>query len=373
MHRAARVKLLFTNGTRDWGGEKSWALETARCLERRGHACAMLGRAGDPWIDACRDAGLATRGVQFGRVIFHPTGVASVYRIARALRPDCIVVNISYDMCAGAAVGALLDIPVVRHVGLAEDLNHDPVDWLLHTRCLRGTIAVGHQMKREMLEHYRWLEAAHIEVIHIGKDTQLFHTERCDDLRGELGLRKDALLVGVTSQLEAKKGHAVLFEALARLGGDQLHLAVVGRGSHRNELERKARALDLADRIHFLGFRRDVPRLLRCFDVFALPSFSEGFPNSLVEAMATGLPCISTNVACVSEIVDHDRNGLLVQAGDAERLASALARLLDDAALRRSLGDEARATVEARFSLEATTDRCESYLTGIVDAHRSRH
>jgi len=132
------------------------------------------------------------------------------------------------------------------------------------------------------------------------------------------------------------------------------------------------RALDLADRVRFLGFRRDLPRLLQCFDVFVLPSLSEGFPNSLVEAMATGLPCIATDVACVSEIVDHGRNGLLVRAGDADDLASALDRLISDSALRQSLGAEARAVVEARFSLEATTDRCEAYLAEIVDAHRSR-
>jgi glycosyltransferase involved in cell wall biosynthesis len=360
------MRILFANATRDWGGEKSWALELAACLQGRGHACAMAGRHGDPWVEACAAAGLESHGLRFGPGIFNPLGIRNLHRIARRHHPGCIVVNISRDMCAGAVVGALLGLPVIRHVGLAEDLNHDPVDWILHKHCLAGTIAVGHQMKREMLDEYPWLEPDNVAVIHIGKDPACFRPGPEDELRRVWGLSEDALIVGVTSQLEEKKGHTLLLDALARLDTRRLHLAVVGRGAHESALRRRVRALGLCEQVHFLGFSRDLPRLLRSFDFFALPSLSEGFPNTLVEAMATGLACIATDLACIPEILVHGQNGLLVRPGDPAELASALSALMADASLRRSLGEAARACVVEHFDLEGSADRFVAHVTKIA-------
>ncbi|MCH2171776.1 glycosyltransferase family 4 protein [Myxococcota bacterium] len=360
------MRILFSNGTRDWGGEKTWAIETASFLQGQGHACAVLGRLGDPWVEACAQQGLESHGIRFGPAIFNPVGLFNYFRVARAFAPDCILVNISRDMCAGAVAGALLGIPVLRHVGLAEDLNHDPVDWWLHRQMLTHTIAVGHQMKREMLEKYRWLEAESVEVIHIGKDITRFTTGSRRDLRDEWGIPRDALLVGVTSQLEEKKGHTVLFEALARPSLEGLHLVVVGRGGNREALEATVDALGLRGRVHFLGFRRDIEAVLCNLDIFALPSLNEGFPNSLVEAMATGRPSISTDLACVSEILQDGINGLLVPPGDAASLANALETMAGDPVTRARMAAAARKTVEESFSLEATAMKTASLVSRCV-------
>jgi len=364
------MRLLFTNGTRDWGGEKTWALELASFLERRGHACMMVGRRDDPWIDACAATGLESHALRFGPAIFNPVGIGNLHRVAKRHRPDCIVVNISRDMCAGAVVGRLMGVPVVRHVGLAEDLNHDPVDWLLHTRWLAGTIAVGCQMKREMVEQYGWLDPARVEVIHIGKDTQTYRPDSSNALRRALAVPEEAPIVGVTSQLDERKGHSVLLEAMVRMREARPHLVLVGRGDFELALRRRAASLGLADRVHFLGFSRDVPQLLRGFDVFVLPSLSEGFPNTLVEAMATGLPCIASELACIPEIIEHGRSGLLVKPGDPAALAEALDGLLARPSLRRSLGRAARQQVLDEFDLAGSADRFIGYVSSIVERHR---
>jgi glycosyltransferase involved in cell wall biosynthesis len=140
---------------------------------------------------------------------------------------------------------------------------------------------------------------------------------------------------------------------------------IVGGGSCQDELIRRAAELGLRERVRFLGFSRAIPDVLRCFDIFALPSLSEGFPNTLVEAMATGLPCVATNLACIPEIVEHGRHGLLVKPGDPEALASALRALVADPPLRRALGAAARARVEESFGLDVTTDRFASYVDSI--------
>ncbi|MGD8281590.1 MAG: glycosyltransferase, partial [Gemmatimonadota bacterium] len=211
-----------------------------------------------------------------------------------------------------------------------------------------------------------------VEVIHIGKDTGVFRPGRSDALRQAWRLAGDAVLLGVTSQLEESKGHALLLDALHRLGHQEIHLAIVGEGSHREFLVRRAEALGLGGRVHFLGFSRALPDLLRCLDGFVLPSLSEGFPNTLVEAMATGLPCVATRVCGIPEIIEHGRTGLLVEAGDGEGLAAALKNLVADPTLRASLGSQARQRVEAAFGLEAATDRFEAYLRAIIADGRGR-
>ena len=362
------MRLIFANSTVDWGGEKSWALETATHLARKGCECVMIGREGDRWVEACRDAGLTSHGIRFGPGIFNPLGIHGFHRVAKPFTPDCILVNIARDMCAGATVGRLLGVPVIRHVGLAEDLNHDPVDWFLHTRWLAGSIAVGHQMKRRMLELHSWLDADSVEVIHIGKDTELFRPGFSDTLRAEWGLSANALIVGVTSQLEPKKGHDVLLRTISRLRRQDVHLAIVGRGESELVLKELARELGLANRTHFLGFRRDIHALQQSFDIFALPSFSEGFPNTLVEAMAAGRACVATDLACVGEILQDGRNGLLAKAGDVDSMTSAITQLCAQPELRRSLGTAARTTIEKSFSLESTAAHFERYVEEIVEA-----
>src|SRR5262249_25823086 len=154
------------------------------------------------------------------------------------------------------------------------------------------------------------------EVIHNGKDTRQFRPERHDALKRAWSLPADAVLFGVTSRISRRKGHRILLEALARVAPAEshIHLAIVGAGPEQKRLERQIDELGLRDRVHWLGFRRNLPELLSNFDAFVLPSLSESeaFPNTLVESMASGLPCITTDVGSVREIVVDELSGLLV-------------------------------------------------------------
>jgi glycosyltransferase involved in cell wall biosynthesis len=126
--------------------------------------------------------------------------------------------------------------------------------------------------------------------------------------------------------------------------------------------------------VHVLGFRRDVPDVLAAFDVFVLPSLaeSEAFPNTLVEAMASGLPCVASDVSSVDEILIDGANGLLVKPGDSAALAATLQRLVGDPELRERLGAEARARVEREFSLETKVTELERYLDRMRARRRPR-
>ncbi|MDQ3997800.1 MAG: glycosyltransferase [Gemmatimonadota bacterium] len=182
----------------------------------------------------------------------------------------------------------------------------------------------------------------------------------------ELDVPDDALVVGVVANLSPVKDHGTLLRAAALLAPrwPRLHLVLVGDGECRVALEALARTLGLEGRAHFAGRRRNEPNLHHAFDVSVLCSTSEGFPNSIVEAMAAGKPVVATNVGGVADAVSDGETGLLVPASQPERLAAAIEVLLRDPERRRVLGSTGRDRARARYhatsvvgSLETLYDR----------------
>jgi colanic acid/amylovoran biosynthesis glycosyltransferase len=154
-------------------------------------------------------------------------------------------------------------------------------------------------------------------------------------------------------RLVSLKGHAVLLEALARLidAGLDARLTVIGDGPRRAALEKEAAARGVADRVEWTGAlgQDEVPARYAESDVFCLPSFAEGLPTVLMEAMLTELPVVSTRIAAVQELVEDGVSGLVVAPGRADALAQAIERLAADPALRRRMGRAGRTKVEAEF------------------------
>jgi glycosyltransferase involved in cell wall biosynthesis len=153
-------------------------------------------------------------------------------------------------------------------------------------------------------------------------------------------------------RLQAPKDPLTLVSALGRLERP-FEADFVGDGPFRRTVELELERLGLGASVRVLGDRRDVGSLLARSDVFVLASRSEGLPLSILEAMAAGLPVVASRVGGVPELVVDGETGLLVPAGDPELLAAAVGRLLDDATLRRRLGEAGRARVRERFDLDS--------------------
>ena len=167
-------------------------------------------------------------------------------------------------------------------------------------------------------------------------------------VRRELGLTPDAFLVGVVGRLDPIKDHSTLLRAFSRLGAaPDARLLVVGDGPGRARLESEA-----GEGVIFLGDRREVPELLRALDVFVLPSRNEGISNTILEAMATGLPVVATRVGGNPELVEDGLTGVLVPPGDAAALAAALEGYRARPEAGRAHGEAARARVLERFAVE---------------------
>ncbi|MEE9218705.1 MAG: glycosyltransferase [Acidobacteriota bacterium] len=183
--------------------------------------------------------------------------------------------------------------------------------------------------------------------------------ERLERLTGPL----PGIVVGSVGRLEPVKGHRILLDAVSRLApaatraGEsgspgRLDIVLTGDGSDRQSLEALAARAPLSGRVHFLGERTDIAELLAGFDLFVLPSLSEGMSNALLEAMAEGIPVVAGRVGGNPEVIDHGVSGLLYEADSAAALAGMLAKLVSGPLRARRLGAMGRQRVRRDFSLE---------------------
>jgi glycosyltransferase involved in cell wall biosynthesis len=177
-------------------------------------------------------------------------------------------------------------------------------------------------------------------------------------VRDELGIG-GAPLIGAVGLLNEAKGHLDLIAALALVRRDvpDAVCVIAGEGALRRALEAKAHELGLASAVRLVGHRRDVPAILAALDVFAMPSLWEGMPYALLEAMATSLPAVVSDVNGCRDVVETGRTGLLVPPRDPAALAAALVALLRDPERRVAMGRAAAACVDAEYTLDVMIDR----------------
>jgi colanic acid/amylovoran biosynthesis glycosyltransferase len=290
----------------------------------------------------------------------------------RDLRPDVIHVHYLVDAAFFAPVLQRLDIPVVVS-GYGYDVSRFPRSLFGYGgRYLRRSFgltslftAMSEDMKRDMIR--LGFPEAKVHVHYHGVDVQRF---ACDRRESADAHRLRILIVG---RLVPKKGHAILLRALQLLGDSWqvergYELRVVGDGPMRARLARMSRELSLDQHVHFTGHLQYAGEAMLSeyakADVFVLPSMrvegnKEGIPGTLLEAMAAGLPIISTFHAGIPEVMEHGTHGLLVPEADAEALARALYRLMEDATLRQRLAAAAAARA-TEFDVRMQTHRLES-------------
>jgi glycosyltransferase involved in cell wall biosynthesis len=229
----------------------------------------------------------------------------------------------------------------------------------------------GEKTKRELVER-DGLAADRVAAFPIGLDVEYFRPAAPErDLRLEFGLPEGHLLVGLISYLRSYKGHEYFIEAAGLIASqrDDVTFVIVGEGPEEQSITCKIRHLRLEPRIRMLGFRQDLLNVLRSFDVFAIPSVEgDTIPQVLMQALAVGIPVVSTTVGSIPDVVIQGETGFVVPPRDGKALAERIAALLDDRELRRRMGAQGRALVERCYSLEHMLDRLEHVYDRLLDA-----
>jgi glycosyltransferase involved in cell wall biosynthesis len=199
-----------------------------------------------------------------------------------------------------------------------------------------------------------------IHTVHYGLDQASIQAppDARDRLRAALNLPADALLIGSVCRLIEQKGLIFGLQGFAQIADHfpSAHFVIAGDGPLRADLEAVAQSLKLADRVHFLGWRSDAHAIFAALDLLLAPSLWEGFGLVFLEAMALGLPILSTCVSAIPEVVIDGETGWLVPPRDPDAIAAALREALSDPALLRARGYHGRQRLETEFSVQAMVD-----------------
>ena len=270
-----------------------------------------------------------------------------IFSVAHKFKADLIHASsgLSIQYCLPAA--KLLRIPSITHVQgvyLKSSRMLSMVSFATRQLFVSKAIAAPFTAHRER-QH----------IFYNGIDSEKFSPSELSRLRlrAELGVTDEHTVVGFVGSLERRKGIGTLFKMATALKELQpgLRFAVAGGGPLLTALIEERNRLGLQDRVMMLGERSDTPALLNAFDMLVCPSTSEAFGLVAAEAASTGLPVIASDVGGLPEIVQHGVNGYLCEATDAEDFTARCNELVQDKALRHSMGHNARATILSRFSM----------------------
>lgn len=360
----------------DRGGSAENTLWSALGLTARGYRVSVLTGPGDdrpsallPRVEA---AGVRVRVLPALRPEIHPgRDLKACCDLVRALRRDPPTIVHTHESKAG-----MLGRWAARITG-SRRLVHTPhghifyghfpatraaIFLVLERLAARITTRLVALTPREIEEHLvrgvgrreQWV------AIHSGVPLERFQsvTPDPDGLRRELRCPPNAPLVGSVGRLARIKRYEDLIAALARLGRPDAVCLIVGDGPEAAGLVAAARLAGVEDRVRFLGWREDVPRIVASLSLFILPSANEGMGRVLVEAMAAGVPVVATRVGGIPSVVADGECGVLVEPGDVAGLAGAVGKLLADRPLAARMGEAGRRRARA-YSVEAMQEKLD--------------
>jgi glycosyltransferase involved in cell wall biosynthesis len=376
-NRRLRVLTLVDRLGTSGGGERL-AMQIAMRLDRERFEswyCASRWSGGEPQTEAgrravaeLRAAGVHALGLGRGS----PAAVWAWRPLLRVLRRERIDVLHSHKFGSNAWAAVLAPlgrVPVLVAHEHTWSYEGQPlrrlVDRELIARRSAAFLAVSREDRRRM-----------IEVERIPPDAVTFVPNGIDALpegdgariRTELGIDRGAPLAGAVAVLRPQKGLDVLVRAAAEAARElpDLHVVVAGEGPERERLRALAVELGVADRLHLLGHRTDVPDLLAAFDVAVSSSWFEGSPLAALEYMDAALPVVATRVGGMPDLIEDGVHGRLVEPGDPAALAAAVVDVLRDRRRASAMGARARERRRAEFDLDGTVRTLEALYERLV-------
>ena len=368
------MRIIFVNSARGWGGGLTSAADLGLGLAERGHEITMVCHPHSVIRERLRDDARVSLVPIAIRAEINPYRVWQLAHLNRRVRPDVVMADKRKDVKLSVTARTFgRAFPIVHRHGAPSALRDSLVYRFYWGERVQMLIVNSGTMRERMLEKAPWLRKLDIRVIHNGKDLARYRPrpEAREKVRDELGIPPDSFVVSFHGMVQPRKRVDSLVRAVAALAGElDVRALIIGGGPTLADAKRLAP--ETGAPAIFTGIRTDIPELLAAADVAVHLSIAEGFSNSVIEAMACGLPMIVSDTTSHPEQVDHGVQGLLVPPGDWRALASAIRRLASDPDERRRMGRAARERAVAEFSLQTMIERYDEVLRETVERHGDR-
>ncbi len=371
MSRVGQLSIVHVLSSFGTGGAERVALELGSWQHAAGHQVAVFSLAPGPsgplryefearrieTLEVSKAPGFDLRLI--GRLVKH----------LRRRRPAIVHTHNPQPLIYAGPAARLAGANAVVHTKHGVNPDRPRRVWLRRIAALlpHAFVAVSDATAKVARDNHE-LGSAKLAVISNGIDVSRFEPQPAirQQLRAELGLGESSWVVGTVGRLTEPKNHQLLLRAVAPLLGPDSWLVIVGDGPLAERLSDLAVQLGVDDRVRMLGRREDVARILTAFDVFVLSSSTEGLPLVILEAMATELPVVATDVGGVGGVIESGRTGSLVPSEQAEQLTAALALLKEQPGEGAQLGKRARRVVLADYSLQRMAEQYDTLYRSLL-------
>jgi len=352
------LSLFQLDAGKEWRGGQRQVLLLSKALKQSGHSIQLCVQPGSPLHKKASEASVPVLPLRMRGEM----DVLAVLRLARLMkRRKCQLVHFhdAHSLAVGSAAASLARIPlrvISRRVDFS--LRGNYFSHLKYTKDIDALIAVSQNVKKVLIEG--GINPGKIRVIPDGIDYSLFEEAASSDyLRRELSFGPDDFLVGIVAHLADHKGHKYLIKAtqILKEKAPKIKVIIVGSGPLRMELDRQVKEIDVEDIVFFLDFREDIPQILASLDLFVLSSYLEGLGSCILDAMASRLPVVATQVGGIPEVVVHEETGLLVPPRRSTPLANAILRIYENRDLGEKLGQKGYELVHRKFSAKAMASK----------------
>jgi len=358
------MKIAYISCKKKWGGVVSWMIQTALGLEKRGHEVWIISHPNSR-LNKSIPANIKLISKRAG-FDFNPISILWLIGFIKKHDIDIVVANIKKEVLWGGLAAFFTKIPLVQRLGNVNDMPIRPDIWkqLLVKSCL----VPGNCVKREIEAKQSWWSPNKIKVIHNGRNTLKSDVNRNSAFRANWGVPTDAIIIGVTCQLVHGKHIDHLLDAFAKLPWQEnpWFVVIAGEGPEKDNLQQQCSSLSIDERVKFIGFTSKPMDVSAAYDIAVFTSAFEGFPNTVVEYLAAGVPTVSSNINGVNEIIEHNHNGYLYPYGNIDCLATYLLDLLSDSDKRQVFSRAGQETIEGRFSETIVIAQLEEYFSELI-------
>jgi L-malate glycosyltransferase len=343
------MKVLYVDLEREWRGGQSQALLTMKGLHERGHRVDLVAAANAPLEKRTAPTGIAIHRIP--RLGLRAWAALKIKKLIGRHHYDVIHVNEAHALTAAWMANAHAKLPLLISRRIGFPLWKNRISRARYNAVTRF-VSASEEITQTLIDS--GMPAEKISIVNEGVVIPPPFTEKeRADARRHFGITDNQFLFGCVGVFVPEKAHRHLIEALAevRKTHPEARLILAGDGECRSDLESLTKRLGQREAVLFPGFIDNVGQVYAAVDVFAFPSEYEGLGTSLLVALATGLPVISTACGSLGEVVDHERTGLIAEPAG-PKFAAAMTRYVEDSVLREKLGKAARAEAEKRFSVD---------------------
>jgi glycosyltransferase involved in cell wall biosynthesis len=360
-----KYSILHTESSLGWGGQEIRVLMESSEFKRRGHNVIIACHPDSQLYKRSKDTGIKTVAIEMGKK-FNSSACFNLLRLIKREEVDFINTHSSGDSWSGSLAAKIAGVGLVRTRHIDVPVSDSFINFIYKLpACI---ITTSEAIKDKLIAH--GVSGKKVFTIPTGVDLEKYKPEEGkESLKIKLGIAGKKPVITNVAVLRSWKGHRFLINSIPEVVKHfpEAVFLIVGDGPQRNTLEKQVEELKLQSWVVLTGHRDDIPDMLNVSDLFVLSSTKyEGVPQALLQAMATNLPVVATNVAGVKDIVKFNETGLLVNPESALSLAEGIVSILNDKDTAKMFAENGRKLVKENYSLEKMTESLEKVYTNLI-------